>query len=195
MPDLPREEGPEALRTFSSDAAYSLYDQINQAHNSERVDELTSSMWKARLEGAISEDDATFLDELIRRRRPPSRITAPGFHKALGPIAGRIGSRFKPRRPQRSPDRARSIERRRKWAASSSMPPPIRGSYTEAERAVLAVIASELKRQGVCDWPLDMIAATAGVSRSTVQKATPRPGSKKPYEHSGHQQPRMARLD
>ena len=33
------------------------------------------------------------------------------------------------------------------------------------------VIAGEVKRQGICEWPIDKIAATAGVSRSTVQNA------------------------
>src|SRR5207253_2796912 len=41
----------------------------------------------------------------------------------------------------------------------------------EGERAVLCIVSGEVKRQGVCDWPIDRIAAMAGVSRTTVQNA------------------------
>ena len=104
------------LRTLSSAAASLIYDQINEAQSPEQLDELAKLMWLGNGEGEISDVDAMILDDAIRRRRPPSRITAPGFHRAIGPVAGRVGSRFKPRRPQRSPDRAKSVERRRTLA-------------------------------------------------------------------------------
>ena len=51
------------------------------------------------------------------------------------------------------------------------MPDTIRHHYTEGERSALAVIAGEVKHHGICDLPLDKIAALAGVSRTTVQNA------------------------
>lgn len=51
------------------------------------------------------------------------------------------------------------------------MPDTIRHHYTEGERAALSVIACEVKHHGVCDLPIDRIAAVAGVSRTTVQNA------------------------
>src|SRR5882724_7647373 len=83
----------------------------------------------------------------------------------------RAQSVFGRRRPQRSPDRAKSRERRRVLGGSPAMPPNIRCHFTEGERAVLAIVAGEVKRQGLCDLPLDKIAALAGVGRTTAQNA------------------------
>ena len=52
------------------------------------------------------------------------------------------------------------------------MPPGIAARFTEAERAALSVIATEVKRRGRCDLFVDQIAAYAGVSRSSVKSAT-----------------------
>lgn len=54
---------------------------------------------------------------------------------------------------------------------SSALPDNLRCFYTEGQRAVLCIIAGEVKRQGVCDMPIDKIAALAGVCRTTVQNA------------------------
>jgi hypothetical protein len=75
------------------------------------------------------------------------------------------------RKWQRSPDRAASVARKRKLGGSSGMPDTIRHHYTEGERAVLTVIAGEVKHHGLCDLALDRIAAVAGVSRTTAQNA------------------------
>ncbi len=45
---------------------------------------------------------------------------------------------------------------------------------------MLCIVAGEVKRHGVCDWPLDKIAAHAGVSRTTSQNAI-----RKAHQH-GH---------
>jgi hypothetical protein len=72
---------------------------------------------------------------------------------------------------QRSPDRAASVARKRKLGGSSGLPDTIRHMYTEGERAVLTVVAGEVKHHGICDLAIDRIAAVAGVSRTTVQNA------------------------
>jgi hypothetical protein len=36
---------------------------------------------------------------------------------------------------------------------------------------VLCIVAGEIKRHGICDFPMDKIAALAGVCRTTVQTA------------------------
>jgi hypothetical protein len=53
----------------------------------------------------------------------------------------------------------------------AALPDNLRHHYTEGQRAVLCVVALEVKRHGVCDWPIDKIAAIAGVGRTTVQNA------------------------
>jgi hypothetical protein len=103
---------------------------------------------------AAGVDPDSIPDAPSERRRSPDR-----------PIA----RRFPPRHHPRSPDRKASRERRRILGGSNDMPPNIRKDYTEGERAVLTIIAGEVKHHGVCDLPIDQIAALAGVCRSTVQ--------------------------
>jgi hypothetical protein len=51
------------------------------------------------------------------------------------------------------------------------MPPGLAAQFTVGERAVLYVIAQEVKRRGQCDLYTDQIAAFAGVCRSTARNA------------------------
>jgi hypothetical protein len=51
------------------------------------------------------------------------------------------------------------------------MPPQLRSSYTECERAVLYIIAAEVKRHGFCDLSVGEISARAGVCHRTTQNA------------------------
>ena len=78
-------------------------------------------------------------------------------------------SRFAPRQRPRSPDRQASRDRRRRLGGSSALPDTLRHYYTEGQRAVLCIIAGEIKHRGVCALPIDKIATLAGVCRTTVQ--------------------------
>lgn len=78
-------------------------------------------------------------------------------------------SRLLPRQRPRSPNRQASRDRRRRLGGSSALPDTMRHYYTEGQRAVLCIIAGEIKHHGVCDLPIDKIAALAGVCRTTVQ--------------------------
>jgi hypothetical protein len=49
------------------------------------------------------------------------------------------------------------------------MPPQVHCKYTECERAVLFIVAREVKHRGVCDLSVGQIAAEAGVCERTVQ--------------------------
>lgn len=77
--------------------------------------------------------------------------------------------RWQPRQRPRSPDRQASRDRRRRLGGSSALPDTLRHHYTEGQRAVLCIVAGEVKHHGVCDLPIDKIAALAGVCRTTVQ--------------------------
>jgi hypothetical protein len=77
--------------------------------------------------------------------------------------------RLVPRQRPRSPNRQASRDRRRRLGGSSALPDTLRHCYTEGQRAVLCIIAGEIKHHGVCDLPIDKIAALAGVCRTTVQ--------------------------
>jgi hypothetical protein len=115
---------------------------------------VSAQLWKAYAAGQVTEAEASELSELIEAR------------KVLPPVARpqrqRVGSR--PRTPA-------SLERRRKWAASGRLPPGIACRFTPAEVAVLAVVACEAAKRGVCALTLGHIAALAGVSETTARNA------------------------
>lgn len=96
-----------------------------------------------------------------------------GIKKGRGPKQKcRRFRRFPPRKYQRSPDRAQSWMRRRRIGAKSvSMPSEICDLFSEGERSALNIIANVVREHGRCEWPLDKIAAIAGVCRCTVQNA------------------------
>lgn len=78
-------------------------------------------------------------------------------------------TRVIPRQRARSPDRQASRDRRRRLGGSSVLPDTLRHHYTEGQRAVLCIIAGEVKHRGACDLPIEKIAALSGVCRTTVQ--------------------------
>jgi hypothetical protein len=130
------------------------------------LDHLARTIWQGHAAGAIDDDQAQLLAETIHARRAPARAA----QKPIGIPLGRI-SIFPPRRVQRSPDRARSIERRRTLAASGPMPSHLACRFTTSELAVLRIIADAVRDNGQCILPVDAIAARAGVCRTTAQNA------------------------
>ena len=64
------------------------------------------------------------------------------------------------------------MERRRRVASCGALPPEAAGWFTEGQRAALSVVGREAARgRPWCDWPLDRIAALAGVGRTTARDA------------------------
>ena len=157
--------------TALNSAAAAFYDTINAAASPEQLDNLARAVWYQYGEGAFSDDEATFLDVAIRKRRPTGRPWAAVQQTvgSLGSAMSRWTSRFKPRQRARCPNRQASRERRRRLGGSSVLPDTLRHHYTEGQRAVLCIVAGEVKHHGVCDLPIDKIAALAGVCRTTVQ--------------------------
>ena len=115
---------------------------------------LSSLLWKAYAAGHVTETEASALSEAIELKRalPPAQKS----------VQRRFGSR--PRSPA-------SMERRRRWAASGCLPPPIAAKFTLAEQAVLAVIAAEHRKRGDCRLTNKEVADVAGVSITTVKNA------------------------
>src|SRR3954463_3406826 len=114
---------------------------------------VASLLWRAYAAGQVSEAQAS---ELIESRR-----ALPAAQKPL-PRRIHVGSR--PRTPA-------SIERRRRWAASGTLPLALACRFTAAETAGLAGISARALKHGRCTLVLDPIAALAGVSRTTVKNA------------------------
>jgi hypothetical protein len=150
-------------------AASAIYDNINKCADPLELDEQTRLLWQAFNEGSVTEAEATFISMCVVHRRPLGRATAPGWAPRLRKLVGRVFSRFAPRQRQRSPDRKASRDRRRRLGGSSALPDQLRRHYTEGQRSVLCIVAGEVKHHGICDLPIDKMAAQAGVCRTTVQ--------------------------
>lgn len=152
-----------------STAAAALYETVNSATSPDELNSLLEAIWRRHWPvGAISDNDAQFLAEAIQQRRPQRGFVV---QSPVGKLHARVSSRFATRQRPRSPDRQASRDRRRTLGSSSAMPPAMRAMFTEGQRAVLAIVAGEIKHHGVCDLPYDKIAAVAGVCRTTVQTA------------------------
>jgi hypothetical protein len=127
------------------------------------LDEVTRLIWGAFAEGHISEAIAEAAAEAAEGRRKALQAQDPSAGLKKPPAGLKTGSR--------SPDRSRSLIRKRRVASSGSLPPALACQFTQGEAAVLAIVAAETRRNGSCTAPIDKIAALAGVSRSTVKNA------------------------
>jgi hypothetical protein len=162
--------GIQEEATLANLVARALYENVNACQTPDQLDAVARLIWERYGAGTVNDDEASYLASCIERRRPLSRRTSTGKFATIGKMNGRI-SRFLPRQRQRSPDRRASRDRRRMLGGSSALPDNLRHHYTEGQRSVLCIIAGEIKRHGVCDLPIDKIAALAGVCRTTVQTA------------------------
>ena len=149
-----------------------LADQFTAAAQAARstyvVDEVARLTWKAQVEGHLTFAEAEAVSEALQARR-----TTFATQRSPGP---RMPVLKLPRPVQRSPDRRRSIERRRKQAMSGVVPAKVASAFTMGELAVLTVIGRQCQRGGACTLHIDAIAALAGVSgllRSRLSPALP----------------------
>ena len=143
------------------------------------LEEIARVMWRAVEAGRLSWEEAGRLDGLIHERR--ARMRASGGWGGQGPAPGlrQAFAALKPPPRPRSPDREASLGRRLVVGLSGAIPSSVAraalargGRLTGGHVAVLSVVGREAARgnQG-CRWPIARIAALAGVSRSTVQRA------------------------
>jgi hypothetical protein len=127
-----------------------------------QLHELSRQVWVAWSAGTLTDTEAQEAAERIQERR----VLAP---VPIAPPQQR--SVFPKLRRQRSPDRQRSIERRRRLAASGPMPPQLASHFTTGELAVLRIVGDECRAHGLCSLHIDAIAARAGVCRTTAKNA------------------------
>ena len=142
---------------------------ITSAPSFDVLDNLARLTWRGLAEGHIAEADAAALGIAVEARRTAFRDRGP----RLPPPASRRpgGPSTPPRRTPRSPDRQRSLERRRRQATSGILPAQLACRFTLGQVAVLAVVGRQTKATGSCALPIDAIAAMAGVSRTLVKGA------------------------
>ncbi|MEO4043945.1 hypothetical protein AAFN47_20290 [Hoeflea sp. CAU 1731] len=86
----------------------------------------------------------------------------------------KLWARPQARQYQRSPDKERSIRRRRTLAATYPMPPAMAGMLTTSQLAYARIVADEIQKRGSCQLCLDAIAARGGMCRKTAQRAQDR---------------------
>jgi len=126
-----------------------------------QVDSLSRQLWQAHAAGHIGDDDAQSLAERLHARRGDSGVAQGAlFPLASGvtPARGQNAPRAFLRAPEpKSPDRRRSIERRRRLAASGPMPPTLAAQYTVGELAVLRIVGDD-RAAGDCAKRLKMAA-------------------------------------
>jgi hypothetical protein len=122
-----------------------------------RLPEASRLLWLALAEGAVTEDQASELDALVKMR-----LATPRPSELPRSQRRSVGSR---------PRSEASLRRRRMHVASGMMPPEIAASCTQGEAAALAIIAYEHVAKGACDLPIGAIAAKAGVCATTVRNA------------------------
>jgi len=136
------------------------------ARNSAALDAYARQLWAVHGEGHLSDADAEAISGALQARRG-ALASSGGLSQSRTSL-----SHLRPAKGQpRSPDRQASLERRRRQAMSGVVPARIAASFTTAEAAAMTVIARQCQRGGTCSLPLDMVAALAGVSRSTVKNA------------------------
>jgi len=144
--------------------AAALYADMNVARSNDQLAAIEVEVWAEWRAKRLTDEEADSLSQIVGRMK-----TTGATAKAVGVVVSRLGSRLLSRQRPRSPDREASRARRRQLGGSGALPDPLRQSYTEGQRAVLCVIAGEVKKSGRCDLPIDKIGALAGVGRTTVQ--------------------------
>lgn len=154
------------------------------------LDGLSRDVWRATGEGALTEAQAQTLAEAIHgRRRPALQASvialgcltavssqrpsvapsgAPGTPAAKEP---RLWSYFPVKQPQHTPDRARSMERRRILAASGPMPPKLACLFTTGELAILKIVSDTFVLDRQCTLSISEIAARAGMGHTKTRLA------------------------
>jgi hypothetical protein len=163
------------LRQLSSAAAATIYDAISTATTSAELHNLSCLLWRGFGEGAICEDDASFLSDYIQRRRPARSTPASGqmtlpARPLPAPNLKRV-SRIPKRKAQTPPDKQQAKERRHRLAASGVLPPHLASRLTTSDLAVMCIVKDEYRAKARCGLTLDEIAARAGVCRNTAKRA------------------------
>lgn len=144
--------------------AQQLADAIAGARTFRQFDAASRAIWSAHAACLIDDAAAQAAAEALQARKQ----LAAG--QTIPKPLSRTHSLPRASAP-RSPDRDRSIRRRRSVAMSGAVPSRIAAAFTMGELAVLSIVAGEVRRSGDCRLPIDALAALAGTSRSVAKRA------------------------
>ena len=162
--------------------AIEMVANIAELRSITRLDAIAKIIWMAHGAGALTDDQAQALAEAVHARKKAIRDAETVLVRAPGDVASdaaqspperpreRRSSIFPAKRPPKSPDRQRSILRRRRLAASGPLPPPLAANFTTGQLSVLRIIADETEsHKGTCTRSLGELAARAGVCVALVR--------------------------
>jgi hypothetical protein len=147
------------------------------------LDGFARAVWERWGAKEVADEQAQALAEAIEARKREVRGIDTVAQRAPH-VAAQAKGQGRPshfpakRKPQRSPERRASIERRRTLAASGPMPPQLASQFTTGELAVLRLVADEVRAKRHCTLTLGELAARAGVGITTARNAI--------HEAAGH---------
>ena len=151
------------------------------------LDVIARDVWAGWASGTVADDQANTLSEAVKARKEALRggdgasaltqlkATPGAAHAATERAGGAPHPRysiFPPKHRPKSPDRQRSIARRRRLAASGPLPPQLAAQFTTGQLAVLRIIADEVEsRRGNCALTIGELAARAGVCTALARNS------------------------
>jgi hypothetical protein len=151
--------------------AFEFSEAVKAAPTTAALDVLAKALWSALAAGMVDETTAALHSEAIEAHREALRMPSPSRTGRTPVAALRPATLFAKARQTMPPDRRKSIERRRRLAASGPMPPALAAHFTTAELAALRIVADEVRSRGVCSRTYEEIAARAGVCRASARNA------------------------
>lgn len=158
---------PCAASTLRHHGARSRHRDPRSERSGVMAGEHTSALLRSRLVQSPPRNAA--LSAAYERGEAATAPALPLFGGVAVPPAIRPKPFGALQRQMRSYDRAQSWGRKRQMGGDGKLPNNIRCWFTEGERAVLTVIAAEVKKRGDCRLSVLSIARRAGVGVRLVQ--------------------------
>ncbi|TIP10574.1 hypothetical protein [Mesorhizobium sp.] len=137
-----------------------------------QVDHFLSLMWRGYADGQLNDDEVQLLTGAASLRRS---MLLEAREKRMPPARTYFPQR--PKSEQSRPEAASGARcpirwaRKRRLGDMAALPPFVRDRFTEGERAVLYVVASDCRQHGSCRSSVKEIGDRAGVGVTTVRNA------------------------
>jgi hypothetical protein len=157
-----------------------------------QIDHYLALVWRGLAGGALRDQEAQELSEAACSRRSLLQVA----REARLPPA----RTYFPQRPKSEQSRHQAASgsrcpvrwaRKRRLGDMAALPPNVRDRFTEGDRAVLYIVASDCRQHGSCGSSVKEIGDRAGVGATTVRNALRRGPPSWPARH--HRPPAMAR--
>lgn len=137
-----------------------------------QIEHYQTLLWEGVAQGQL--DDATATD-LVEAANTKRIILLEARERRLPPARS-----YFPNRPLSDQSRSQAAKgsrcssrwaRKRRLGDMAALPPHVRDSFTEGERAVLCIVAADCRQHGSCRCSIKEIGDRAGVGMTTVRNA------------------------